>query len=215
MSKKAWPRMLGRAAFVVFGDAGGGVDDTPALLARLRAGDRGALEPLYRRESGAVYRYALALAGNPAWAADAMQDAFVAFAGRPQGFDPQRGASLGAYLAGMARHSLLARWREAGLLTPIAAEDEPQAAERPPAEIASPEELLVRQQTQQQVQGALQRLPWAQREAIVLVDLQERPYDEAARIAGVEINTLRTRLHRARLRLAALLNSAEPGAPAP
>lgn len=201
---RGWPRMLGRAGFVVAQDAPA---DAAALVARLCAGDADALEPLYRRESGPVYRYALALSGNAAWAADAMQDAFVALAGRPQGFDPQR-ATLGAYLAGMARHSLLARWREAGRLEPVP-EDEAGAADG-----ASPEELLVRRQAQGQVWAALQRLPWPQREAIVLVDLQERPYAEAAHIAGTEINTLRTRLHRARLRLAALLNAAEPGAPA-
>lgn len=206
---RGWPRMLGRAAFsLVRAEALAPEADTAALVARLCAGDAAALEPLYRRESGPVYRYALALAGNPAWAADAMQDAFVAFAGRPQGFDPLR-ASLGAYLAGMARHSLLARWREA----PAAALLVRAGGAEMPGEIASPEDLLVRSQTQEQVQAALQRLPWTQREAVVLVDLQERPYAEAARIAGVEINTLRTRLHRARLRLAALLNAAEPGAP--
>ena len=44
----------------------------------------------------------------------------------------------------------------------------------------------------------------------LLVDLQERPYADAARIAGIEINTLRTRLHRARTRLAAMLDQ-DPG----
>ena len=44
------------------------------------------------------------------------------------------------------------------------------------------------------------------REALVLVDLQERPYEQAAQIAGIELNTLRSRLHRARARLAAQLN---------
>lgn len=73
--------------------------ETVALLARLRRGDASALEPLYRREAAAVYRYGLALSANPAWAADAMQDAFVDLAGRPEGYDATRG-TLGAYLAG-------------------------------------------------------------------------------------------------------------------
>ena len=70
------------------------------------------LEALYRQQAGPVYRYALALSGNAAWAADATQDAFVALAQKPTAFDPTRG-SLGAYLAGAARHALLGRWREA------------------------------------------------------------------------------------------------------
>jgi hypothetical protein len=79
-------------------------DDTAVLLARLGAGDAAAFDVLYRREAGAVYRYALAMAGD---AADATHDAFVALAARPSGFDPARGA-LGAYRAGIARHALLA-----------------------------------------------------------------------------------------------------------
>jgi RNA polymerase sigma-70 factor (ECF subfamily) len=55
--------------------------------------------------------------------------------------------------------------------------------------------------------AGLRALPAPFREALLLVDLQERPYAEAARIAGIEVNTLRTRLHRARLKLAALLNA--------
>jgi len=197
-----WLRMAGRAGF-----AAAAAPDTAALMARLVAGDATALEPLYRREAAAVYRYALALSGNnAAWAADAMQDAFVALAGQPAAWDARRG-SLGAYLAGMARHSLLARWREAGR-HPEPPEDEAQA---PAAPEASPEELLVRSQSQAALWQALQALPWAFREALVLVDLQERPYAEAADIAGIAVNTLRTRLHRGRQKLAALLN-ADPGA---
>jgi RNA polymerase sigma-70 factor (ECF subfamily) len=41
---------------------------------------------------------------------------------------------------------------------------------------------------------------------LVLVDLQERSYAEAAAVAGVSEDVLRTRLHRARRQLAALLN---------
>lgn len=183
--------------------------DTATLVARLAAGDRTALDELYRREAGPVYRYALALSGNPAWAADATQEAFVALATRAQGYDATRG-ELGAWLAGVARHVLLALWRAdraAGPL-PDAADDDAPAGDAAEAG-ASPETLLVRAQTGAQVHAALRRLPAAMREALVLVDLQERSYADAARIAGVELNTLRTRLHRARLKLAALLAADE------
>ncbi|MFO1266575.1 MAG: sigma factor-like helix-turn-helix DNA-binding protein [Rubrivivax sp.] len=77
------------------------------------------------------------------------------------------------------------------------------------ADAATPEALLVRTQEVQALWAALRALPAVFREAVVLVDLQERPYAEAAQIAGIELNTLRTRLHRARARLARLLG-AEP-----
>jgi RNA polymerase sigma-70 factor (ECF subfamily) len=61
------------------------------------------------------------------------------------------------------------------------------------------------EQQHSQLWAAIRRLSWPQREAIVLVDLQERPYDDAAAIAGISVDVLRTRLHRARQRLADLL----------
>ena len=178
------------------------------LLAGVARGDEAALAELYRREAAAVYRYALGLCGNAAWAADATQEAFVVLATRPLGFDAARG-SLGAYLAGVARHALAAAWRVVKAEDPL--DDVPaqdgDAAPGNAAAAPSPEELLVRAQSGAQVWQALRALPAPFREALLLVDLQERPYAEAARIAGIEVNTLRTRLHRARLKLAALLNA--------
>lgn len=166
-----------------------------------------AMDTLYRAEAPQVYRYALALSGNAAWAADATQEAFVALAQRPQGFDPAKG-TLGAYLAGMARHTLAAHWRDTQLNQPWP--DSPDGAEDAsgPAHDITPEAVLVRHQDSSIVWAALRQLAPPFREALVLVDLQDRPYAEAAAIAGVELNTLRTRLHRARHKLAALLNAA-------
>lgn len=210
------------------------VPDDAGLAARVAAGDGAALDLVYRRESGPVYRYALAMCADPAAAADATQEAFVAFAIRPGGYDASRG-SLGAYLAGAARHVLLAQWRrpdaagrasssdpadgrrdggppDAGSPTPPGPDGESDDTDDPSQPLAawSPEAVLVRHQAVDAVRAALRRLPWAQREAVVLVDLQERSYQQAAAIAGVELNTLRTRLHRARARLAELL-AAEHG----
>jgi len=182
---------------------GGSVDDA-TLVARVAAGDARALDQLYRREAAPVYRYALALSGNAAWAADATQEAFVALATRPQGFDAARGP-VGAWLAGVARHALAARWREGRLEDPLP--DEGAEALAGTLDI-DPEAMLVRQQDSAAFWSALRMLPTPCREALVLVDLQERPYAEAAAIAGIELNTLRTRLHRARGKLATLLGAA-------
>ena len=87
-------------------------------------------------------------------------------------------------------------------------DDDDEAMPPAGAEAVSPETLLVQEQSNSRVWAALRRLPWPFREALVLVDLQDRPYAEAARIAGIELNTLRTRLHRGRLRLAQALADA-------
>lgn len=180
--------------------------DLAVLLQRLAGGDVAALDLLYRREADAVYRFAFALCGNAAWAADATQDAFMALAARPHAYDAGRG-SLGAYLAGAARHALLAQWHQARRHEPWP-EDEDGADAVPGGEGATtPERLLVQQQDLAQFWEALRSLPWPFREAVVLVDLQERSYADAALVAGIEINTLRTRVHRGRLKLARLLGA--------
>ncbi len=178
-------------------------------LVALRAGDAQAIGAIYLRESARVYRYAHALCGNPAWAADATQEAFVALALRPHAFDASK-SPLGAYLAGVARHALTRMWRlerkQQPLTNPEDANHEPLGDD---ADLtltsASPEALMEKAQDGAAVWAALRQLPAIFREAVVLVDLQERPYAEAAAIAGIELNTLRTRLHRARIRLATLL----------
>lgn len=179
-----------------------------AALAALARGETQAIDVLYRSEAARVYRYALALCGNAGLAADATQEAFVALALRPQGFDATRG-SLGAYLAGVARHALAAHWRTARDEVPLPDGDDGHEGA---AEAPSPEDLLVQAQSGAAVWEALRRLPAPFREALVLVDLQERSYAEAAAIAGIELNTLRTRLHRGRIKLAALLQS-DAGSP--
>lgn len=181
--------------------AGVPTPDDASLARRVAGRDASALDAVYRRDAGAVYRYVLALGGNAAWAADATQQAFVAFADRPHGFDAARGP-LAAYLAGMARHHLMALWRERPLADPEAGDGALQDAA---IDEVTPEALLVRRQGHEALWAALAALPWPQREALVLVDLQQRPYAEAAAIAGIELNTLRTRVHRARLRLAEAL----------
>lgn len=187
---------LTRLGFVA--DGSGRQADAAALLAKALSGDAKALELLYRRESGAVYRYALALCGDEAAARDAMQEAFSQLLLQPQGFDATRG-SLGAYLAGIARHQLLARWREARRF--VAQFDGDEADDDDDAVPAS-DTLLVQAQCSERLWAAIRRLPWSQREALVLVDLQERAYQDAAEIAGISVDVLRTRLHRARQRLA-------------
>lgn len=182
--------------------------DETDLMGRLAAGDRQALDLIYRAEASQVYRFGLAMCGNPAWSADAVQDAFVHLAERPSGYDRTQGP-LRAYLCGIARHKLLARWREASGIAALdidadtVEDDDSDAHDSVPG---SPDADLARSQDTEALWRAIRLLPWIFREAIVLVDLQERTYTEAAQIAGVEINTLRTRLHRARQRLAQALS---------
>jgi len=174
-------------------------------LALLRQGRMQGLEPIYRRHSGKVYRYLLALGASQEAAADAMQDAFLGLAQQAQAFDPQRG-TLSAYLAGIARHALLAQWRRQGREIAKEEDEGTETSSEMDASAPGPLELLESAANQRALWKAIEALPFVFREALLLVDIQERSYIEAATIAGIELNTLRTRVHRARLRLAQTLS---------
>ena len=164
------------------------------------------LDLIYQAHSGPVYRYLLGLCGDGNVAADAMHDAFVALVDRPGGFDAARG-TLGAYLAGIARRVLWARWRDPlHQATPLNGDDD-SFTESADYAADDPMQLLVASQDVAELMAALRELPWAFREAVVLVDLQERNYHEAATIAGIPVNTLRTRVLRGRRRLAEALGA--------
>jgi RNA polymerase sigma factor (sigma-70 family) len=59
-----------------------------------------------------------------------------------------------------------------------------------------------------QFESALNRLPAAQREALVLVGAQSFTYEEAAAICGVAVGTIKSRVSRARMRLIEVLGMA-------
>jgi RNA polymerase sigma-70 factor (ECF subfamily) len=71
-----------------------------------------------------------------------------------------------------------------------------------PAVTADPADGIARGQQADALRRALGSLPVAYREAIVLCDLQELTYEDAAAAAGCAVGTVRSRLHRGRRILA-------------
>jgi RNA polymerase sigma-70 factor, ECF subfamily len=179
------------------------VDDV-GLLEQARRGDQEAFSRLFARYQRAIFRYGVYMAGREA-GDDIVQETFLAVLQQRDRSDPPRGAVL-AYLIGIARHRVLKR---------IAArhealEAEPLDDDRHDA--AASEELtalddLARAETIETVRQAVQSLPAAFRETVVLCELQEMPYAEAADIMQCPIGTVRSRLHRARTLLSARLTT--------
>ena len=64
-----------------------------------------------------------------------------------------------------------------------------------------PEEALLRQEARTVLQQAIARLPTLYRTVYVLVELEGLPQHEIATLLEVSVDTVKTRLHRARLRL--------------
>ena len=63
--------------------------------------------------------------------------------------------------------------------------------------------------TRELILNAIDELPDDQRDCVVLVDLHQSDYDEAAKVLGIPVGTVRSRLSRARVKLASRLNILE------
>jgi len=164
------------------------------LLAQALAGDEEAFTVLYRRRQGPVFRFALHMSGSAQIAEEVTQDVFVFLLQRGRDFDPSRGA-LGAFLFGVARNyvrrALERNYSEALLNTPADDEAQSLVTEDDPAE------GIARRQTSTALWKAVLSLPEHYREVVVLCDLQELSYAQAAEALGCAIGTIRSRLHRA------------------
>jgi RNA polymerase sigma-70 factor (ECF subfamily) len=177
------------------------VDDV-GLLERARRGDQDAFSRLFARYQRAIYRYGVYMAGREA-GDDIVQETFLAVLQQRGREDPPRGAVL-AYLIGIARHRVLKRFtavREALRAEPLDDDLHDAAA----AETETALDDVARAETIETVRAAVQALPAAFREAIVLCELQEMPYAEAADVMQCPIGTVRSRLHRGRTLLSAAL----------
>lgn len=159
------------------------------LLRRLRAGDEPAFTTLYQRWQGRLFRFALRMCGSQALAEDVTHEVFMALM-NGNGFDPTQGP-LAPYLYGIARNQVRrGLGRERAFATAV---EEPIA---PPTD--DPQARLQAAEDVRAVRQAVVSLPEHYREAIVLCDLEQLSYEDAAEALGCPVGTLRSRLHRGR-----------------
>ena len=167
------------------------------LMRRTAAGDREAFETLYRTHHATVYRFARLMTGSTTIAEDIVQEVFLALMRDASRYDPAR-ASLTSYLYGSARHHTRRRLLRDRFLVRL----DDQADLCLPAGSPTVADDLMRQRDVQHLRRAIVRLPARYREVIVLCDLQDVSYADAAHALGCAVGTIRSRLHRARHLLA-------------
>lgn len=170
-----------------------------ALVARIAAGEAASLSVLFRRRQQNVYRFALHLTGSPAMADDVTQDVFVTVIREARRFEAGR-ATVSSWLCGIARNFVRRRIAldhgtasldDVKVDIPIVATDTD-----PLADLTSAEAI-------ESLRRAVLSLPLRYREVVVLCDLQETSYGDAAAALGCPIGTVRSRLNRGRALLTA------------
>ncbi len=167
------------------------------LLRRMMAGEEDAFAELYKRRQAGVYRFSLQMSGSPEIAEDVTQEVFIVLMRTADRFDPNRG-SLTGYLYGIARNYVLRRLEQDRAFIPLV--DSGEEGITPPSMIAEGDPLdeLTRGETIQSLRDSILALPPHYREVIVLCELHEMSYVEAASVVGCAVGTVRSRLHRAR-----------------
>jgi RNA polymerase sigma-70 factor (ECF subfamily) len=172
------------------------------LLRLMMAGDAEAFAELYDRRQSGVYRFALRMSGSHAVAEDVTQDVFMALMRDGNLYDSLRG-SVAAYLYGMARNRVLKRLARDRTFVSISegATDDEMSGDARFIVHEDPLAELARNETIAAVRQAILALPAHYREVIVLCNMQEMNYEQAAAIIGCPVGTVRSRLHRARAML--------------
>lgn len=163
-----------------------------------------AMAALYRRHGGLVYRFTLQMSKDVALAEEITQEVFLALLTQIGRFDAGRG-KLSTWLCGIARRQL---WKhlERSEPAPMFNFDEEGAEElRCPND--GPAESLLRREVVAAVRAGMDDLPPALREVVILCALEEMSYEQAAQVLAVPVGTVRSRLHRAKARLAGLLRA--------
>src|SRR5213080_2625003 len=155
-----------------------------------------AFERFYRKHVAEVYQYALAVLGNSADAEDVTQQTFLnAYRAFQRGGQPTKPHN---WLIKIAHNVCRMRWRQSGRRpheVPLENAPEPAAPEHDGN--LSLDEVLT----------ALARLPFNQRAAVVMREVEDRSYAEIAEVLGVTVPAVEALLFRARGSLRARRNA--------
>lgn len=179
-------------------------DDLPdeQLFRRAQAGEEAAFQIFYERFRLPLFRFAYRLLGTSEQAEDAVHDCFLSLIKDSTRFDPSRG-TLRTYMFAAVRNQAFKRLvQRNGEEVLMEADGEETAF---PHHTAEPLRRVLEAEVAVEVQNAIAALPSLQREAIVLFEYEELSLAEVAEVAGTDVGTIKSRLHRARKALRRLL----------
>jgi RNA polymerase sigma-70 factor (ECF subfamily) len=173
------------------------------LVVRLKAGDPAAFEAIYEAYRPRLFGFLVRLSRRRDLAEDLLEETWLRLVTRSATLTDE--ARLGPWLFTVARN-LYFSWRRSRAV------DATRTSELDPAWPApergdSPFEAVARAELERRLEAALARLPLRDRELLLLVGVEGLTPSEAAGVCGLPAVTLRARLHRAREKLAAEMDS--------
>jgi RNA polymerase sigma-70 factor, ECF subfamily len=178
--------------------------DEAAVIERAAAGDRTAFTQLMDHYQNACYGLAWRLLGDADHAADATQDAFLHAYNAIRTY---RGGVFRSWLLRItanASYDILRR-QQRRPASPLPDPEDGGAPELPDLAAVNPVAEATRSELYRHLEAALQLLPADQRTAVVLCDVYGMDYNEVAAMTQSALGTVKSRIHRGRLRLRELL----------
>ncbi|HTI42742.1 MAG TPA: RNA polymerase sigma factor [Vicinamibacterales bacterium] len=170
------------------------------LAARCRAGDTDAFEELYRQHARRLYSLVVRMIGSAQDAEDLLQEVFLQAYRKLPGF---RGEStLGTWLYRLTMNHCLdhLRGRQAKMSRATASIDE-ESVDEP----AAPDPVVPSAISRMDLERAIEALPPGSKAAFLLHDVEGFEHQEIAAILGISEGTSKSQVHKARLKLRALL----------
>ena len=159
------------------------------LMLAFQGGSGEAFTELFQRYRGRIYGFFRRRLGHPSRAEELAQETFVAVLKAVERYEPR--ALFRTYLYGIALNLLAAERRKSGREVVETKPTDPAAA-------GDAESALC-------IRDAVQRLEATDREILLLREYEQLSYEEIAHVLRLQVNTVRSRLFRARLALRHLL----------
>jgi len=162
------------------------------------SGDPGAFGQLVEAYQRPVYNLAYRMLGDPLEAEDAAQEAFVRAYSKLHTYRPER--KFSTWLLSIVSHHCIDRIRRRRFKW--LSLDEPLPPQQIKSERWLPEEAALKSEGRREVRLLLDRLEPAYRAPVVLRYWHDLSYAEIAQTLGITVGAVKTRLHRARLKMA-------------
>ncbi|HJX63085.1 MAG TPA: RNA polymerase sigma factor [Polyangia bacterium] len=192
---------------------GDAVPTEDALLLAARKGDRAALGDLLERQQQRVFAFGMKMCGDAEDAREVAQDTLLSMVRSVRDFRGE--ASLSTWLYTVARSFCIKKRRRS---KGAPAQHEPldaAAHEQASAPAPSPEQTLLGRETRDAVAAALDQLEPEAREVVILRDIEGLTALEVAKVTGLSVAAVKSRLHRARQSLRTQLSAVVGGSEVP
>ena len=169
------------------------------IVRRVMTGEHALFEVLMRRYNQRLYRVARSILRDEAEAEDVMQQAYVnAYVHLDQFADRAR---FSTWLTRIAVHEALARFRRRGRARQVDLSSDSNGHAALRSEGLDPEQALRASELRRVLERSLDALPRSARTLFIMREVEGLTTAETAECLGVSEDVVKTRLHRARLRL--------------